>query len=135
MKKLSPHEVGSAIYAAAKGKLGAELEHILQNAAAFIAQKNLLSKSEEILSHVEKAREKDENIVRAKVTSPHQLSEHAEREIKHALKERFKAREIALDIAKDPALLGGVRIETRDEVIDLSFLNKLKQLHNYLLKN
>lgn len=134
MAKLSTKDVARAIYASAKNKSGAELSITLEHAVQFLAKKNMLSKSAEILSHIERLHDVAERIVRAKVASKETLSRHSLDEIKHALKKRYKADEIALEPTEDKSLLGGIRIEARDEVLDLSLKNKLHQLQNHLLR-
>ena len=134
MSKISAKNVALAIYAAAKGKSGKELEHTIKNSVEFLARKNLLSRSPEILENLETVENDDQNIVRAKVATPRKLSKHTADEVGSALKKRYKA-DIVLDLTEDPSLLGGIRIEARDEVIDLSLKNKVAQLQNYLLSS
>lgn len=135
MQKLSTKNIALAIYAATKDKTGLELERALENSVEFLAKKNLLSKSPEILKHLKKAVHDGENTVEAKVLSPRPLGNHATSEVKQALKKRYKAEDIILDLEEDKSLIGGIRIEARDEVIDLSLKNRLDKLQAHLLAN
>ncbi len=133
MAKISSKDIAEALYASTKSKSGAELERTLGNAVEFLSKNKLLSKAPEILGHLERIRNRDIGIVSAKVTSRNPISKHTADEIKTALKNRYKASEIHLNFAEDPSLLGGIKIEAKDEVIDLSLKNKLNQLQAHLL--
>ncbi|PIP69006.1 F0F1 ATP synthase subunit delta, partial [Candidatus Nomurabacteria bacterium CG22_combo_CG10-13_8_21_14_all_32_8] len=50
------------------------------------------------------------------------------------LKERYKAKEIFLTEVLDEKLLGGMRIEVNDEIIDLTVKNKIKKLQEHLIR-
>ena len=135
MKRISTKHIALAIYAAAKNKVGAELEQILSNAVEFLAKKNLLGKAPEILKHLKQVEHADQNIVTAKVLSKEKLPKHSRDDIEHSLKRRYKAREIILETEEDKSLIGGIRIEAQDEVIDISLKNQLNQLQKHLLNN
>lgn len=135
MAKISPKNTAYAIYASAKGKSGVDLDIVMKNSVEFIAGKNLLSKSNQILNELGKIIDEDEGIVRARVSAVSPLAGHAKIEIEKMLKERHKARSVILDFREDKSLLGGMRIETKDEVTDITLRNKTKQLQDYLLKN
>ena len=133
MAKLSPKTIAQAIYKTAKDKSGTELERALQLSVEFLAKKNWLSKTPEILKHLEQVKNQDLGIVSAKVTSCAPLTKYTSDEVKHALKKRYKAEDVIVELQEDKKLIGGIKIEANDEVIDLSFKNKLNQLQNHLL--
>ena len=132
--KLSTKNIAQAIHASTKNKSGKELEQSLVNVVEFLAKKNLLSKAPQILKQLEETLNTEGRIVRAKVSSKSELWKHTTDELKHALQHRYKAEDIVLDLHEDKTLLGGIKIETQDEIIDLSIENKLNQLQNHLLK-
>ena len=135
MSKISSKDIAEALYASTKDKSGMELERTLANGVEFLAKNKLLSKTPEILELLEKVRERDLGIVSAKVSSRSPLTKHTTDEIKTALKNRYKASSVSLHFTEDPSLLGGIRIEAQDEVIDLSLKYKLKQLQAHLINN
>ncbi len=134
MAKTSTKDIAKALYESTKDKSGAELTRLLENAVAFLAKNRFLSKSPEILEHLEKIRDKDLGIVSAKVTSKSPLAKHTLDEIKKTLKTRYRASDITLHTSIDLALIGGIKIEANDELIDLSLKHKLHQLQKHLLK-
>ncbi len=133
MAKISTKQIAEAIYATTKNKSGVELERALANAVQFLAKKNLLSKAPEILSRMEHISDTDHGITRARVSSKSPLTKKVTEKIESMLKKRYKAKEAVLDFKEDNTLIGGMRIETEEEVIDLSLKDKLNQLQNYLL--
>ena len=133
--KLSTKNVAEAIYATTKNKSGAELEHVLKMSVEFLAKKNLLSKTPEILKYLEQLSDSEQNILRAKVLSKKPLTPKATAEVENLLKKRYKSMNTVLEWKEDKTLIGGVRIETNEEVIDMSLRNKLNQLQAHLLTN
>ena len=133
--KLSTKNVAEAIYATAKNKSGSELEHVLKMSVEFLAKKNLLSKASEILKHLEQLSDTEHDILRAKVLSRKPLTKKATDEVESLLKKRYKSKDTVLEWKEDKTLIGGVRIETNEEVIDMSLRNKLNQLQAHLLTN
>ncbi len=134
MTKISTSNIAKALYASLKDKSGSELDQAVKNAVEFLAKKNLIGKAPEILKKIAKIQNTDLNIVSAKIISKDLLQTQATDDIKSALKKRYKVDDVVLDFKEDKTLIGGIRIEAKDEVIDLSLKNKLNKLQNYLLK-
>ena len=130
MAKVSIKNVSEAIYASAKGKSGVELDTALELAVKFLAKKNLLSKSPGILKSVKQISDNEQNILRASVLSRKPLTKKTTDAVEVLLKKRYRAKDPVLEWKEDNSLIGGVRIVTEDEIIDLSLKNKLNQLQN-----
>jgi len=133
MAKISTKDVARAFYESTKNKSGPEVERTITNAVEFLTKNKLLSKATEILEHLEKIRDKDLGVVSATVTSKRPLPKKTLDEIKKILKNRYEASDITLHAHEDLTLIGGVKIEANDEMIDLSLKNKVRQLQNHLL--
>ena len=133
MAKISTKNVAGAIYASAKDKSGAELNTALKMAVEFLAKKNLLSEAPQILQDMEQISDTEQGILRARVLSRKPLTKKATDEVESLLTNRYKSKSHVLEWKENKSLIGGVRIETKDEVIDMSLKNKLNQLQNHLL--
>ena len=133
MAKITTKNVALAIYAASKNKSGAELTHVLESAMDFLKKKNLLSKAPEILKQLEFISDTEQGVIRAKVLSKKPLTKAATEQLESLLKKRHKAKSSVLEWQEDKTLIGGMRIETADEIMDLSLKNKVDQLQKYLL--
>ena len=103
--------------------------------AIFLKNKNLLGRKEEILKALEKIINKEEGIVKAKVTTKSHLEKELEKGIEEFIKDKYKAKEVILELKIDEGVLGGIKIEIGDEIIDTTLSNKIHQLQNYLITN
>lgn len=135
MKVRSLTSVAEAVYESTKGKSGAELSHALANVVEFLDKNQLLGKSKEILRELEKSIDRDEQIVRAKVTSATPLSKSAIDELEDNLKKRYKAQHVEIDQSEDSSLISGIKVEVGDEILDLSLSHRVHQLQAFLIKN
>jgi F-type H+-transporting ATPase subunit delta len=85
----------------------------------------------EIASLYDEYKLESESILKVKVTSALDLDATQAEQLRTSLKRRFK-REIELDTHVDPALLGGVVIDTGEQVIDGSARGRLQRLASAL---
>lgn len=85
----------------------------------------------EIAALYEDLRHEAERVVKATVTSAAELPAGEIDTIKAALRRRF-GREVELETAVDPALIGGAVIDAGDVVIDGSLRGKLERLQSAL---
>ena len=125
MSKISIKNIAEAIY-----ETKAEPKAVVH----FLDKKGLLSKSKEILEELEKLEYKEKGIVKIKVSSAKHLSEHKQKELEHEIKEKYKAKHIVSEYFEDKSLLGGMKIEVGEDVLDTTYRNKLNQLEKHLTK-
>jgi F-type H+-transporting ATPase subunit delta len=135
MATISINNLARAIYESSHGKDGIELDAIIKKAVNLITKKHLMSKSKEILIQLEKIIDKKDAIVRAKISSKIKIDKKASDDIDDFIKKRYKAKNTILEFEIDPKLLGGIKIEVGDEIIDTTLKNKIKKLENYLITN
>jgi F-type H+-transporting ATPase subunit delta len=133
MAKVSIKKITETIHEAVAGKKGNELKSAVNGVVELLAQKNLLSKGSEILARLEKMLDADSNTLRAKLISQQPLTRAELKLISETLKQRYESEDVVFDLKEDTTLLGGVRIEVNNEVIDLSLKNKVEQLRDNLL--
>lgn len=135
MATISVNNLARAIYESSKGKDEAELDILTQKAIVLISKKNLISRSKEILNSLEKIIDKNEDTIRAKISSRIKIDKKMTDEIDDFIKKRYKAKKTLLEFKIDETLLGGIKIEVGDEIIDTTLKNKIKKLKNYLITN
>lgn len=133
MATISINNIARAIYESSIGKDGAELDVVTKKAVDLISKKHLMSKSKEILNQLEKIVDKHEEVIRAKISSKIKLDKKITDEIDDFIKKRYKAKNTVLEFIIDEKLLGGIKIEVGDEIIDTTLKNKIKKLQNYLI--
>lgn len=134
MTVISNNDIAKAIYFASKGKTAGELPEINSKVVRFLARRRLLSKSPDILERLNKIINQAEEKIIVNVSSVKKLKEELKKELTFFLKERYRAKEIILIETLDEKLLGGIRLEVNDEIIDLTAKNKIKKLQEYLIK-
>jgi len=133
MATISTKNVARAIYESSQGKDGVELDAITKKIVDMISKKHLLSKSEEILNQLEKIIDEKEEVVRAKISSRTKIDKKIVDEIEEFIKKKYKIKKAVLEFEIDEKLLGGIKIQIGDEIIDTTLKNKIKKLQNYLI--
>jgi F-type H+-transporting ATPase subunit delta len=134
MTTLSNNDIARAIYLVSKGKTNTELHTINDKIIKFLARRRLLSKSRDILERLNKIINHENERVVAKVLSVRKLKEESKKELILLLKKRYGAKEVVITETLDEKLLGGMRVEVNDEIIDLTVKNKIKKLQEYLTR-
>lgn len=135
MSSISIKNLAHAVYESSYDKEGGTLDDILGKTVVFMRDKNLLGKKEELLSALDEIINKKNGIVKVKVSSSEKLKENEKKEIEEFIKRKYKAKEVATELKEDPKLLGGIKIEIGDDIIDTTLSHKIHQLQNYLIKN
>ncbi|MDP9248899.1 MAG: F0F1 ATP synthase subunit delta [bacterium] len=132
--KISPKIVAQAIYEAAQGKSGGELKSVLERSARFLRDKRMLGKSKDVLGALQKIIDKRTGVVRMKVTTAKRMEIEERKKLENEIKEKYKAQTAIGEFFEKPELLGGIRIEIGDEVLDTTYQNKLRKLENFLIQ-
>lgn len=135
MSKTSINNLARAIYESSLNKDDKQLDVLVKDTVKLLSQKRLLGKSKELLLKLEKIVDKNEEVVRAKISTRNEVDKKEINEIEELIKKRYKAKNAVLEFKTDKKLLGGIKIEVGDEVIDMTLKNKILKLENYLIKN
>lgn len=134
MTNISPKTIAEAIYSATKGKSGSSFELALKRSVKVLENKRMLGKSKEVLNALEDIIDKKEGIVRMKVTTAHKIGSEERKKLENEIKEKYKAQSVESIFFEKPELLGGIRVEVGDEVLDATYKNKLRKLENFLIR-
>ncbi|HCY18048.1 MAG: hypothetical protein UR62_C0010G0008 [Candidatus Nomurabacteria bacterium GW2011_GWF2_35_12] len=134
MTTLSNNDIARAIYLVSKDKTHAELHNVINKIVSFLVRRRLLSKTEDILERLNKIINHENQKIIAKLLSAKKLKEKTKKELTSFLRERYKAKEIVFTETINEKLLGGIRVEINDEIIDLTVKNKIKKLQEYLIR-
>lgn len=135
MAKISVNNLAQAIYESLKDKDGLSFDATLKNTVSLIRDKHMIGKMEEILKSIQNIIDKEDGVVRVKINTKSKIEDKEILEIEEIIKKKYKVKEVVLDKKENPKLLGGIKIEIGDEVIDMTLINKLHQLQNYLITN
>lgn len=134
MTTLSNNDIARAIYLISKDKTDIELHDINNKIINFFTRRHLLSKIPDILDRLDKIINHENGRVAVKISSAIKIKEELKKELIFFLKERYKVKEIIFTEILDKNLLGGMRIEVNDEIIDLTIKNKIKKLQEHLIR-
>lgn len=132
MAKISPKNIAEAIYSATEGKSGSGLDAVVKRSAQMLRDKRMLGKSEEVLGALRDIVDKNTGIVRAKVITAKVMPLGERKKLEGEIKEKYKAQKVVSEFFEKAELLGGVRVEVGDEVLDNTYKNKLQQLEKFL---
>ena len=135
MGNISIKNIAEAIYESGKNKSGTSLESTMKNATRILDEKHLLSKAPQILEKLQQITDKSENVVRVKIYSANKLTKKDIDDIEESIKKRWGAKEVEMSLIEDKGLIGGIKIEVGDEIINMTLRNKLEKLQDYLIKN
>ena len=135
MTRTTYNDIASAIYSSVKNTKGSELDAMITRSIELIVKKRLLSRSNSILSKIQDLIDKDTRTIRVKISSPRAIEKTLKQQLITTLKKRYKAQEVIVEEIQKEDLIGGIKIEIGDEVIDATLQNKVKKLQEYLIKN
>lgn len=135
MPNVSVKNIARAVYESSKGKDESSLSDLFKNTTRLIYKKHLLNKSKEILLELEKIIYKENDTIKVKASSKTKIDKVGQSEIEDFIKKRYKVKNVILDLEINEKLLGGIKIQVGDEIIDTTFKNKLRKLENYLINN
>ena len=135
MTVISNNDIARSIYLMSKDKSGSERVELSKKIVKFLSRRRLLSKAPDILSRLNKLVNKEEERIVAKVSSAEKLSHTRKTNLEHALKKRYSAKHVILEESINTNLIGGVKVEVNDEVMDLSIKNRLEKLQEHLTKS
>ncbi len=134
MTKISPKNIAEAVYEATAGKSGQDLAVVLKRSAQVLKDKHILDKSDEVLSALQNIFDKKTGTVRMKVTTAKSLGYHERSKLENEIKEKYKAKIAIGEFFEKGELLGGIRVEVGDEVLDSTYRNKLQELEKFLIQ-
>jgi F-type H+-transporting ATPase subunit delta len=132
MAKISPKNIAQAIYEATNGKSKAEADAVLRKTVAMLAKKRAMGKSKEIIEALQNIIDVESGTVRAKILTSKKLSTGDRSKVEEDLKKKYKAEKVVSEFFEKEELLGGMRVEIKDEVIDNTYKNRLEQLEKHL---
>jgi F-type H+-transporting ATPase subunit delta len=92
-----------------------------------------LSRAPDIILQLEKILYKIENKILVKVTSAEKLSSSEKSELEQFLKKRYEVKEILFKEIVDSRVIGGMKIEIDEEVLDSTIKNRIQKLQEHLI--
>jgi F-type H+-transporting ATPase subunit delta len=122
--KFSAGDLTKLLSGTVKTKLDGKVSSFL----SLVNQSHRLAAIPEIASQFEAMKNKSEGAAEVMITSAFPIEGSALKDLLSSLKKRFGGRDLRPTIQIDPALIGGVRIQVGDEVMDSSVKARLAQM-------
>ncbi|QWE14605.1 F0F1 ATP synthase subunit delta [Polynucleobacter sp. AP-Sving-400A-A2] len=122
--KVSADDVSKLLSGMVKTKLDSKVASFL----SLVNQSHRLSAMPEIALQFEAMKNQSEGAAEVMITSAFPLEGSALNDLLSSLKKRFGGKELRPTIQVDPELIGGVRIQVGDEVMDSSVKAQLAQM-------
>ncbi|MFA6296054.1 MAG: ATP synthase F1 subunit delta [Patescibacteria group bacterium] len=109
-----------------------QLSTYTHNFIYIFLKKNELEVLESAQLYLEKLIKERQNVIDAKIVSAIPLTKEEETQIKEKLASQTN-KKINLNITVDPNILGGLVIQTKDQMIDASLLGKINNLRHSIV--
>ncbi|OGI71489.1 hypothetical protein A3C60_00335 [Candidatus Nomurabacteria bacterium RIFCSPHIGHO2_02_FULL_37_45] len=135
MTVISNNDIARAIYLASKENNDALSPALPGRVVNFLFKKRLLSCAPDILLRLDKIINQEKGRIVVRITSVTKMQDRAKTELEQFLKKRYSAKEISFFEILDTRLVGGIKVEVNDEIIDLSIRNKISKLQEYLTRS
>lgn len=132
--KISSKDIAEAVYGATKDKSGQDLAVAIRRSVQMIGDRRMLSKSDEILNTLQNIFDKKAGTVKIKVTTAKNMEPEERNKLENEIKERYNAKIVTSEFFKKEELLGGMRVETGDEIFDNTYRRKLCELEKFLMR-
>ena len=132
-KKYKNTDIARAIYEETSGKTGPELNASLKKVVMFLGRQRLFSKSKNILSELKKISNQKAGLTEANIVSASALNPNTKKTLTEMLLKKYKTKGVVFNEKVDVKVLGGVKVEVGDEVIDLTLKNRINKLQEHLV--
>lgn len=134
MAKTKSKNIAKAIAEATEGKSGEALSTIISGSLELLKKEKMILHSDDVLEELQKIFDRRDGKVRTKIKSAKSLSKEDKTKIENDIKDRYKAKEVISEYMEDKKFLGGYRVEVEDEVLDMTYKNRLDKLEKFLIK-
>ena len=134
MTKISPQNIAEAVYRATEGKSGQDLALVLKRSAKILGKRRMLGKSKEVLYALQNIFDKETGTIRMKVTTAKSMGSGDKSNLENEIKKKYKAQNVLSEFFEKREVLGGIRVEVGDEVMDGTWGHKLNQLKKFLIQ-
>lgn len=126
--KLNPNDLAGL----AQGLLSSKLDETLSNFLKLLANNHRLSALPEISKQFQEMKNRSEGAAEAVISSAFPLDGSALEGLLTSLRKKFGNKELKPTVVVDPELIGGVRVQVGDEVLDSSIKARLAQMQTNL---
>lgn len=132
--RVSAKQYAQTLYELAKGKNEPEVKDIIGKFADNLTRNNQLKISEKIIEKFKEIWNEKHGIVEAEVITREEVSTEVRTQVRTYVSNKYEAKEVVINNKIDESIKGGLIIKVRDEILDASVSNSLKNLKISLLR-
>ncbi len=132
--KASARSYAKALFELTEDLPKAQVKEVVGRFLQDLKDQQMLSKIETILSEYEHLSDKAAGIVRATIMSVHKVSKPALDDASALLLKRVKGESVVWTEIINPEILGGIKIQCGDLIIDMSLANRVSDLSAQIKK-
>lgn len=125
--KLSPKSYGKVLYEVTKNEKGQNLEKVVEQFFLLLAREQMLSKINYIIGEFIEYSKEMSGVKKLAITSARELSGSEIKKISKHFGDKVET-----EVSVDKSILGGVKIKSKNTVIDASLKNQLNKLKKCL---
>jgi F-type H+-transporting ATPase subunit delta len=134
MATIKLNDIARAIYEAQKDASASERTQINENVVKFLKKNRMMKDSKRLLEKIKKIEDEEEGNLTATITTSRPLKEKSHAEIIHFLKHYYEAERVEAKNVIDESVIGGVKIEVGEDILDLTLANRINKLQAQLLR-
>lgn len=133
MSKKQVKYLAASLYELTRGKKKGEIDGVISSFVEYLGKRQMIRLAPQIIENYRNYFNRQENQLDVKITSRYPLNDSQQETLLKKLKQRFPDNELNFEASIDKKMLGGVRLQIEDLIIDYSLDGKLKQLQTYLI--
>jgi F-type H+-transporting ATPase subunit delta len=127
----SDKQLAESLYLATEDKSPKQVDGIVDHFLGWLKQQGSLSKLPNVMQKLQQVRREKEGIELIVVRTRSPLSTDTIRKIAHRYEEKLK-KKIQIEEIVDTSILGGLKIQSSDTELDLTFNKQLAELQRHL---
>lgn len=132
--KTTARQYAQVLYDLTKDKSQESTDAVVLNFAETLKKDRKLKMFDEIIEKFEGIYNKENGIVKVKVTSVRELNNDQIKSLEEFVKSKYEAKEVEITQIVDEKIIGGLIVKIGDDVIDASVGGRIDKLKNDLLK-
>ena len=128
--KLSRTQIARAFVATPVSRSDLDMKDLIPGLAQLLVEQKMTGQVDLLLRDIAREQEKQLGVTQVSATTARAISDQLKKQIAATSKDMCNAKDVVLSSSVDESLLGGVVLQTADEVVDMSVKAKLKALRS-----
>jgi len=132
--KIKTKQYAQALFESYEESKAEQRDNIISNFVDILYHNNDLHLIDRILVDFSELWNRNKNIIKAEISSAHQIGDKTEDYLISKIKDLAKAKDVDIKKVIDKKIIGGVVIKYGDKILDSSMLSRIKRLQEEFSK-